>query len=102
MNYNEEFIKKMRAVGTLGYSLNKIINVLDIDNKDIKSFTADFNNENSIIRLAYQKGVDQSDYLIDMKLFELAKKGDLKALEKYEKRKNFQMRQNDLSRENDD
>ncbi len=34
----------------------------------------------------YQHGKDYASYLIDMKLFELAQSGDIKALEKLEKR----------------
>ena len=45
MEYNEEFLKKMVQVGTLGYPLSKIINVLDID--DVKQFTKDFDNPKS-------------------------------------------------------
>lgn len=55
MEYTEEFLKKIVGVGTLGYSLNKIINVLDINEKDVEQFTEDFDNENSPVQVAYQK-----------------------------------------------
>lgn len=84
MEYTEDFLKKMVSVGTLGYALDKIINVLDINDA---SFTADFDNPESPVAKAYQKGLDKSDYAIDMKLFELAKNGDMEALKKYEQRK---------------
>ncbi len=87
MEYNEDFLKKIVGVGTLGYSIEKIINVLDISDNDINNFILDFKNKNSVVYKNYKKGLDKSDYAIDMKLFELAKNGDLKALEKYEKRK---------------
>jgi len=99
MEYTEEFLKKIVGVGTLGYSLSKIINVLDIDEKDVEQFTEDFDKENSPVKIAYEKGVDKADYAIDMKLFELAKGGDLKALTKYEERKEFQQRQEEKSRQ---
>lgn len=89
MEYNDEFLKKMVQVGTLGYPLSKIINVLDID--DIKQFTKDFDNPKSKIAVSYQKGVDKADFILDIKLFEMAKNGDLKALQKYEERKRDQM-----------
>jgi hypothetical protein len=89
MKYDEEFLKKMVQVGTLGYPLSKILNVLDID--DDKSFVKDFDNPNSIIGKSYQKGVDKADFIIDSKLFEMAKGGDLKALDKYERRKHDQL-----------
>ena len=72
-------------VGTLYYPLSKIINVLDID--DIKQFTKDFDNPKSQVAISYQKGVDKSDFVLDSKLFDMAKGGDLKALDKYEVRK---------------
>lgn len=85
MEYNEDFLKKMVQVGTLGYPLSKIINVLDID--DTKQFTKDFNNPKSKVAISYQKGVDKADFVLDSKLFDMAKGGDLKALNKYEIRK---------------
>ena len=85
MEYNEDFLKKMVQVGTLGYPLSKIINVLDID--DTKQFTKDFDNPKSQVAISYQKGVDKADFVLDSKLFDMAKGGDLKALDKYETRK---------------
>lgn len=85
MEYNEDFLKKMVQVGTLGYPLSKIINVLDID--DIKQFTKDFDNPKSQVAISYQKGIDKADFVLDSKLFDMAKGGDLKALDKYEIRK---------------
>ena len=85
MEYNEEFLKKMVQVGTLGYPLSKIINVLDID--DVEQFIEDFDDPKSRIAISYQKGVDKADFVLDSKLFEMAKGGDLKALDKYEARK---------------
>lgn len=89
MEYNEDFLKKMVQVGTLGYPLSKIINVLDID--DAKQFTKDFDNPKSKVAISYQKGVDKADFVLDSKLFDMAKGGDLKALEKYERRKKTQL-----------
>lgn len=90
MEYNEDFLKKMVQVGTLGYPLSKIINVLDID--DIKQFTKDFDNPKSQVAISYQKGVDKADFVLDSKLFDMAKGGDLKALDKYEDRKRNNIR----------
>lgn len=89
MEYNEDFLKKMVQVGTLGYPLSKIINVLDVD--DTKQFTKDFDNPKSKVAISYQKGIDKADFILDSKLFEMAKNGDLKALQKYEVRKRDQM-----------
>lgn len=62
-------------------------------------YTEDFDNENSPVQVAYRKGVDKADYAIDMKLFDMAKGGDLKALQKYEVRKEFQIRQEEKGRQ---
>lgn len=91
MEYNEDFLKKMVQVGTLGYPLSKIINVLDVEEKDTVQFTNDFDNQRSKIYISYRKGVDKADFILDTKLFEMAKNGDLKALQKYEERKKEQM-----------
>lgn len=85
MEYTEDFLRKIVQVGTLAYPLSKIINVLDID--DISQFSLDFDNPNSEIYKSYQKGLDKADFLIDSKLFDMAKNGDLDALNKYEIRK---------------
>ena len=77
-------------MGTLCYSLNKIINVLDIEDADVPQFTRDFDNPDSKVYQAFCKGKDKADYVIDMKLFEKAKGGDLKALKEYEERKYMQ------------
>jgi len=85
MNYNDEFLKKMVQCGTLGYPISKILNVCDVP--DVEQFIRDFDNPNSIIAFNYQKGSDISDFLLDGKLYEMAKNGDLQAMKKYEERK---------------
>jgi len=46
---------------------------------------------NSEFSQLLQKGRDMSDYVIDLRLFEMAKTGDIKALDKLEQRKNIRM-----------
>lgn len=89
MEYNEDFLKKMVQVGTLGYPLSKIINVLDVE--DTKQFTKDFDNPKSNVAISYQKGIDKADFVLDSKLFDMAKNGNLDALQKYESRKRNQL-----------
>lgn len=72
-------------MGMLGYNVDKIINVMDI--QDVKTFKTDFITMGSVVRKAYQAGKDKADFIIDIKLFELAKQGDIKALEKFEQRR---------------
>ncbi len=92
MNYDEDFIKKIVNLGTLQYGINQAINILDISEKDQEQFVTDWSNPESVIGKAYQKGVDKSQYVIDMKLFKMASEGDLKALQKFEERQSFQKR----------
>lgn len=89
MEVTQELIKQLISVGMLGYSIDKIINVIDVPENDVQWFTREFNNKNSEIYQAYKKGMDKADYVLDMKLFQKAQDGDLKALEKYEQRKSF-------------
>ena len=91
MTYTPEFLKKLTTLGTLGYNIQKIINILDIPFTDQESFVSDFNNPKSEVRNAFQRGVDKSDFAIDQKLFELAQSGDMKAIEKYDERKSRNM-----------
>ena len=86
MEATTELLGKVTGMGMLGYDVQKIINILDIEDED--GFMKEFNDKKSLIAKAYQKGVDKSDYIIDSKLYELAKTGDKKAIEMYEKRKN--------------
>jgi len=90
MDYTEDFLKKIVNLGTLGYDVEQAINILDIEDKDINSFTNDWNRPSSVVSRSYKKGVDKADYAIDLKLFKLATEGDLKALQKYEERKSYQ------------
>jgi len=63
MEYEKEFIAKITGMGTLGYDVEKIINVLDVEQAE--EFRKDFANKDSEIHKAFQKGVDKSDYIID-------------------------------------
>lgn len=85
MEYGEEVIRKIVQVGTLGYPLSKVLNVVDIENEE--QFSKDFYNPNSIVFKSYKKGLDKADFILDSKLFDMAKNGDLKALQLYEQKK---------------
>ena len=85
MEYEKEFIGKITGMGMLGYDVQKIINILDIE--DSENFKEEFSNEDSQIRIAYQRGLDKSDYILDQKLYEQAKSGDIESIKLFEKRK---------------
>lgn len=79
MDYSEDFLKKVLSLGSLNYPLQKIISVLDIE--DEGQFRKDFNNKQSAVFKAYNKGKDRAQFEIDKKIFELAKGGDHKSIE---------------------
>ncbi len=85
MEYSKDLLGQLTAMGSLGYDADKIINVLNIE--DEESFKNDFLNPDSLAAKAYRKGADQADFIIDQKLYELSKKGDLEALKVFEERK---------------
>lgn len=86
MEYNEDFLNKVVQMGILGYDVTKVINVLDVPEVDEKTFASDFINPESIIFKRYKKGVDKAEYALDAKLFDLAQKGNIAAMKKWEER----------------
>jgi hypothetical protein len=89
---NKELTDLVVSFGIVRYPLDKILNIIP-DDVDRDEFTTQFNDPTHPIAKAYQKGIDRSDYDIDIRLFEMAKSGDLGALEKFERRK--RMRESD-------
>lgn len=84
---SEDFLDKIKGFGILGYSAEKIIHILDVHQADVTSFLVEFYKKGSKVATAYQKGKDVADYTIDLKLWEQAKRGDLKSLEAFESRR---------------
>lgn len=88
VNAMDEIIKKYKEdiinFGAYGYDTATMANILNIEAKKVQ---AQMNKKNSEFYKLYLKGQDMSNYTIDTKLFELSKKGDLKALELFEMRK---------------
>jgi glycosylphosphatidylinositol transamidase (GPIT) subunit GPI8 len=89
MSYTEDFLKKIIQMGILEYTCDKILNILDEFIEDQNKFIKDFNNDNSEVYKAYKKGKDKADFIIDQRLFELAKTGNIAAIEKIEQRKRY-------------
>lgn len=81
--------EKVVNFGAFGYSIEKMASILMIEQEEIKK---ELNNSTSDFYKHYEKGRHMADYVIDLKLFELAQSGDLKALEEYEFRKNKRKR----------
>lgn len=84
MKITKEQEEQVINFGAFGYSENKIANILGVDVDEVIKEKKDKKSELSKL---LQKGKDMSDYVIDLKLFEMAKSGDIKALDKLELRK---------------
>lgn len=70
--------------GAFNYDTRKIANILGVSVSEIEKALKD---NNSHLSRLLEKGKDMCDYVIDLKLFEMAKSGDIKAIEKLEIRK---------------
>jgi len=81
---DDEIIEKVINFGAFDYDNQKMANILNVDLKTIDEFMTD---DNSAFKKLYNRGQDLSDYVIDTKLFDLARTGDIKALEKLDRRK---------------
>ena len=64
-------------------------NILDVPIVLVENLMLDMSSD---FYQFFKKGVDMCDYAIDLKLFELARTGDMKALEKFEERKRIRKR----------
>jgi len=85
MLYTEKILEEVRAMGSLGYSLARMI--ILIEPADHLQFMQDFNDTTSEIYIEYKKGIISAEYEIDKKLFENAKNGDVTAIEQLEVRR---------------
>jgi len=85
--YTEEFLKKIMQCGMFGYQYAKVLNILEIEAEKKTQFHTDFYNTESIVAQQYQKGKDVSDFVLDAKLFELAKGGNINAIKEFNLRK---------------
>jgi hypothetical protein len=85
---NIEITEKQKEMiinfGAFHYEINKMAVILGMDEKEVAKM---LKNKTSLFFKLYQEGKIKADYLIDKKLFELSKAGDLKALEEFEYRK---------------
>lgn len=76
-NENEEIIINC---GAFGYKADVIASLLRIDLSVIENAMV---NDNEFIKL-YKFGIDMANYKLDLKLFEMAKSGDIKAMQAFQ------------------
>lgn len=80
MKYPDTLLDKVRSFGILGYSVDKIIDLVDPENPDL--FRDDFVNPKSVVYQAYRKGKTTGEYNMDKELFDASTKAhDIKANE---------------------
>jgi len=84
MEIKKEQQEQVINFGAFDYNAKKIASILAIEKNEVEE---ELKNKNSQLSKLLQKGKDMSDYVIDLKLFEMAKTGDIKALDKLESRK---------------
>lgn len=85
MKISEEQKEHIINCGVFGYDPEMMSIVLEISQNEIE---AELSNPDSEFSQLIKIGRDRAEYVIDMKLFQMAKSGDLRALEKFEMRKN--------------
>jgi len=84
MEIKKEQKEQVINFGVFDYDSKKIASILELDKDEVDS---ELKNEESELSKLLQKGKDMADYVIDLKLFEMAKTGDIKAIEKLDYRK---------------
>lgn len=70
--------------GGLGYDNERMSNILGIE---ISKIDNEMGNKKSEFYKLYLKGQHTAEYVIDLKLFDMARTGDIQALDKLEFRK---------------
>ena len=86
MDIKKDLEEKIINFGVFDYSTDKMASILNVSKREIET---EMNNKESKFYGLFQKGKDMADYVIDLKLFEMAKLGDIKAMDKLEYRKSM-------------
>ena len=84
MKIEEEKEELIVNCGVFGYDARKIASILGVSEAEVLK---EMDDKESQISKLLQKGVDMGDYVIDLKLFEMEKTGDIKALRKLDLRR---------------
>ena len=73
MDWSDDILDKVRSFGILGYSVDKIIDL--VSPPDVYAFRNDFADVNSSLHKAYRKGRTRGSYNLDKELFEQSTHG---------------------------
>jgi len=79
-NITEQEQEKIINFGALYYDAEKMAIILEWPLKEVETLMKD---EKSEFKKLYRKGAAVAEYLLNVKIFEMAKAGDLKAFDKY-------------------
>ena len=80
----EEQVAMLKNMGALGYQPSKIASIMELP---FSFVSTEMENPDSIFFRIYRAGQDRANYLIDLKLFDMAQSGDIKAMDKLSERK---------------
>lgn len=83
-SFSEKEAERIRNAGAFGYSAESVAMLLGVDTGWVEK---SLKNVDSDLYRLYHSGRVFAEYSIDLKLFELARNGDLKALEDFQFRK---------------
>lgn len=85
---SEEYISQVRSFSALGYSPERIANILSLSKKEKFAFLLRISLPGDTYFQAYANGKAIGEYNIDAELAKQAEKGDVTAIETLERRKN--------------
>lgn len=74
-------LPKITTFGALGYSAERIANLLDLQGEERIELISRLSNPTDKLKVAYEKGRAIGDYNIDIALMDQADKGDAVAIE---------------------
>lgn len=82
----DELMDNLAVFGTLGYSIDIILSVLDLDESEQEVFEKDFNNPTSKIYKAYHNGKNKIGLALDSSVLNIAMADSLDANDRILKR----------------
>lgn len=88
MLISDEYLSQVRSFGALGYSPERIANILGLSKKEKFALLLRISIPGDTYFQAYTNGKSIGEYNIDAELAKQAEKGDVAAIETLERRKN--------------
>ena len=95
MEITEDQKDQIANFGAFGYSNQRMSFVLEVPENEIEE---EMNDTSSNFYSLYMTGKTKADYVIDCKLFDMARSGDIKALDKLSSRKSARSRKEGIKK----